>query len=102
MDKTEFGLRLAQLRQIRGLSSRDMSYALGKGHGYINNIECGVSYPAMEQFFAICEILEIEPVDFFDLTLADPSKMKRATSEFHDLTPGQLDILISTAREMKK
>ena len=34
-----FAKRLAQLRNQKGVSARDMSLSLGQGAGYINNIE---------------------------------------------------------------
>ena len=39
MEKEQFALRLAQLRQAKGVSARDMSLSLGQSAGYINNIE---------------------------------------------------------------
>lgn len=37
----EFSLRLAQLRNKKGVSARDMSLSIGQNHSYINNIENG-------------------------------------------------------------
>ena len=55
MDEKEFALRLAKLRQQRGVSARDMSLSIGQNHGYINGIELGKIMPSMTVFFYICE-----------------------------------------------
>lgn len=55
MYEDEFPLRLAQLRQQKGVSARDMSLSIGQNAGYINNIESGKALPSMSNFFYICE-----------------------------------------------
>ena len=48
MDLEEkFTKRLAQLRNQKGVSARDMSLSLGQGAGYINNIENKNNLPSM-------------------------------------------------------
>ena len=42
-----FAKRLAQLRNQKGVSARDMSLSLGQGAGYINNIENKNNLPSM-------------------------------------------------------
>ena len=37
MDEKDFSLRLAQLREKKGVSARDMSLSIGQNPGYINN-----------------------------------------------------------------
>ena len=71
-DENEFALRLSRLRNIKGVSARDMSLCLGCNASYINNIENGKALPSMKTFFAICDFLEIEPADFFDLENRNP------------------------------
>ena len=67
MTEKEFSLRLAQLREKKGVSARDMSLSMGQNPGYINNIENGKSMPSLSGIFYICEFLGIEPKDFFDI-----------------------------------
>ena len=64
MTEKEFSLRLAQLREQKGVSARDMSLSMGQNPGYINNIENGKSMPSLSGIFYICEFLNIEPKDF--------------------------------------
>lgn len=44
----EFGLRLARLRENKGVSARQMSLEIGLNKNYINSIESGRNYPNME------------------------------------------------------
>jgi len=39
MEEKDFSLRLARLREKKGVSARDMSLSIGQNPGYINNIE---------------------------------------------------------------
>lgn len=67
MIEKDFSLRLAQLRNKKGVSARDMSLTIGQNHAYINNIESGKALPSMATFFYICEYLGITPKDFLML-----------------------------------
>ena len=53
-----FALRLAQLRNKKVVSARDMSLSIGQNAGYINTIESGKAFPSMTVFFYICEYLD--------------------------------------------
>ena len=61
-----FPKRLAQLRQEKGVSARDMSLSLGQSESYINKIENNYAMPSMQGFFYICEFLGVTPAEFFD------------------------------------
>lgn len=45
MYENEFPVRLASLRNKKGVSARDMSLSIGQNAGYINNIETGKALP---------------------------------------------------------
>ena len=62
----QFSNRLYQLRMEKGVSAREMSLDLGQNESYINRIENGKSMPSFEQFFNICEYLNVTPKDFFN------------------------------------
>ena len=51
MYEDEFATRLAQLRDKKGVSARDMSLSLGQNPGYVNSIESGKALPSMTSFF---------------------------------------------------
>lgn len=71
MDEKDFSLRLAQLREKKGVSARDMSLSMGQNPGYINNIESGKSMPSLTGIFYICDYLGITPSEFFDMKPQD-------------------------------
>ncbi len=48
MDEKDFAIRLAWLREKKGVSARDMSLSIGQNPGYINNIETGKAKPSLD------------------------------------------------------
>ena len=77
----DFGRRLSQLRERKGVSARDMSLSMGQNPGYINKVENGKAMPSMEVFFYICEFLAITPSDFFDEKKKEPWKLSSESLE---------------------
>ena len=98
MTEKEFSLRIAQLREQKGVSARDMSLSMGQNPGYINNIESGKSMPSLSGIFYICEYLGIEPKDLFDLDIKSPSKANELYAIAKKLNDDQLDHLIALAK----
>lgn len=83
MDEKDFSLRLAQLREKKGISARDMSLSMGQNPGYINNIELGKSMPSLSGFLYICDYLNITPRDFFDMDSHNPSKVNEILTDLY-------------------
>lgn len=102
MTEGDFSLRLARLREEKGVSARDMSLSMGQNPGYINNIESGKSMPQLSGIFYICEYLGITPKDFFDIETKSPSKANELYSVARGLTDEQLDNLIAIAKGLRK
>lgn len=102
MTEKDFSLRLAKLREEKGVSARDMSLSMGQNPGYINNIESGKSMPYLSGIFYICEYLGITPKDFFDTDAASPSKANELYSIAKGLSNEQLDNLIALAKGLRK
>ncbi len=102
MDVKDFALRLARLREKKGVSARDMSLSIGQNAGYINNIETGKSKPSLEGFFFICEYLDVTPSEFFEMDSANPSKANELFEIAKRLTSEQLDNLIALAKGLQK
>lgn len=100
MEEKDFALRLAQLREKKGVSARDMSLSMGQNPGYINNIESGKSLPSMTGFFYICEYLGISPVDFFDFETKNPTKLHAITENLKHLSDIQLDAVAALVKEL--
>ena len=90
MNEKEFALRLAKLRQLRGVSARDMSLSMGQNHGYINNIETGKVMPSLTGFFYICEYLQVTPSEFFDTDSNDQEQIRTIAKDLKKLSPSQL------------
>ena len=102
MDEKDVALRLARLREMKGVSARDMSLSIGQNPGYINNIETGKSKPSLEGIFFICEYLGVTPSEFFDLDSANPSKASELFEIAKRLSSEQLDNLIALAKGLQK
>lgn len=91
MDEKEFSLRLAKLREKKGVSARDMSLSIGQNPGYINNIETGKSMPSLAGIFYICDYLGISPTEFFDTSSDNPARLKELTGYLKLLDDSQLE-----------
>ena len=102
MTEKDFSLRLAKLREEKGVSARDMSLSMGQNPGYINNIERGKSMPSLSGLFYICEYLGITPKDFFDTDTASPSKANELYAIAKGLSNEQLENLIALAKGLRK
>ena len=63
--------RIAQLRQQKGVSARDMSLSLGQNSSYINQIENRKALPSLQGLFYICE--------YFDIIFAFPDNKAGST-----------------------
>ena len=102
MYENEFQTRLAQLREKKGVSARDMSLSIGQNTGYINNIETGKALPSMSGFFYICEYLQLSPKDFFDTDAKNPEKLNELIKDLKKLDDKQLDSIASIVQGLVK
>ena len=102
MDKKDFAIRLARLREKKGVSARDMSLSIGQNPGYINNIETGKSKPSLEGIFFICEYLGVTPSEFFDMDSANPSKLDAIIADLKKLNDQQLDTIATLVKDLVK
>ena len=102
MYEDDFPLRLAQLRNKKGVSARDMSLSIGQNHAYINNIESGKALPSMNTFFYICEYLNITPAEFFDSDSKNPEKLRSLTEDLKKLDDKQLDSIAEIVKALAK
>ena len=102
MDEKDFSLRLARLREKKGVSARDMSLSIGQNPGYINNIETGKSMPSLTCIFYICEYLGVTPSEFFDLESTNPSKIDAIVQDMKHLDDAQLDTIAALVKGLRK
>ena len=97
-----FSKRLADLRMKKGVSARDMSLSLGQSDSYINKIENGKSFPTMQNFFYICEFLDISPKDFFDDDVKNPVALREAVSYLNKINDDQFDCVLKIIKDLAK
>ena len=100
MDEKDFGLRLARLREKKGISARDMSLSMGQNASYVNHIETGKSMPSLSGILMLCEHLEITPSEFFDTAVENPGKIKEIVSGLKKLNDSQLDTVASVVNSL--
>ena len=98
MDTKAFSMRLATLREKKGVSARDMSLSIGQNPGYINNIETGKSMPSLSGIFYICEFLGVTPSEFFDTDSANPGRLAEIVGEMKHLDDKQLETVAAVVR----
>ena len=85
-----FCLRLAKLREQKGVSAREMSLAIGQNPSYINRIENGKAFPSMQVFFYICEYLGVTP-----------AQVRALTAAFSELLPEQRQSILQLLSAFK-
>lgn len=89
-----FSQRLSELRTQKGVSARDMSLSLGQCESYINKIENQKSLPSMNVFFYICDYLDIQPKDFFDISIENPTTTNKLLAKMIKLNPKQQEHIL--------
>jgi len=97
-----FSQRLAQLREQKNVSAREMSLSIGQNSSYINRIENGKAFPSMQVFFYICEYLGITPCEFFDTKVNNPEKLNQILPNLMKLNDTQLDNISSIVEGLIK
>ena len=102
MDEKDFSLRLAQLREKKGVSARDMSLSIGQNPGYINNIESGKSMPSLSGIFYICEYLGITPSEFFDIDSKNPTRLNDVIKGLKRLRDKQSETIAALIKDTVK
>ena len=68
--------RLKKLKKKKGVTSKEMSKAIGQNEGYISQIERGHKLPSLGGFFYICEYLGVPPKYFLDDEVEHPSDLQ--------------------------
>ena len=100
MDEKDFALRVARLREKKGVSARDMSLSMGQNASYVNHIEIGKSMPSLSGIFLLCEFLELTPSELFDTEVENPGKIKEIVSGLKKLNDSQLDTVASVVNSL--
>lgn len=102
MDESFLAERLAQLREAKGVSARDMSLSIGQSANYINKIENKKTAPSMKVFYYICEYLEVTPHEFFDNGNTNPSALSEVIADLKGLDEKSLSHIAGLVKELNK
>lgn len=102
MEEKDFAIRLARLREKKGVSARDMSLSIGQNPSYINSIETGKFKPSLDGIYFICEYLGVTPSEFFDTESVNPSKLDSIIKDMKKLNDQQLEMIASLVRDLAK
>lgn len=94
--------RLAELRQGKEMSAREMSLSIGQNQNYINHIENGKMLPSMQAFLYICDYLKISPQDFFDEGNALPEEIRGLTEDLKKLDAKSLSCIIGIVKAISR
>ena len=94
--------RIQKLRDTRGVSARDLSLSCGLNAGWVNKMETKQQGFSIEGLVYICEYFNITLAEFFDEEMEQPVKLKELVTEAKGLDADSLDLLIGTAKKMKK
>lgn len=92
LDKETIGKKIRQIRKEKGLSQEELSEKIDISPRHMCTIENGNSFPSIETFIKIAEILDININDFFNLNLESSDNLR---AEIYNL------IQTSTVHELK-
>lgn len=103
MDYMEwFPRRVAELRNQKGVSARDMSLSLGQSESYVNKIENKHTLPSMAGFFYICEYFGITPDKFFNTDSASPFQSASLLAEFEKLRSDHAEHILQLMKDLNQ
>ena len=91
LDKELIGKKIRQLRIERGLSQEELSEKIDISPRHMCTIENGNTFPSIETFIKIAQILEIDINEFFNLSKINDDKLR---NEIYDL------VQISSVKEL--
>lgn len=64
--RQKIGNKLIKLRQEQNISQEKLANLAGLDRSYISRIERAIISPTMENFFKICDALDIPPYKFLE------------------------------------
>lgn len=93
-----FRERLSKFIEQKNTNEHSLSKDLGHSGSYINGITSGRSLPSFDEFLYICEILRVEPNEFFDIETKEPTLVKDLFEEVRGLNSENIRLLIEIAK----
>lgn len=86
--------RITQLRLTEdNLSERGLGQDLGRGTSYIQQVTSGKITPSLTALFQICERFSLDPKEFFDPEISNPSTFHKAIDSLKKLSEDELVLL---------
>ena len=87
--------RLVKLRELKGVTAREMSLDIGQNPSYINRIENQKSMPSIQGLYYICEYFKITPGEFFTESNENPTLANELSEKIRKMSPMQMESLKS-------
>lgn len=76
MDKKILGKQLRQIRLERGISQEQLSELIYISPRQMSIIETGNSYPSLDTFIRIAQVLEFDVNEFFNIRIKEPDELR--------------------------
>lgn len=98
MDKCTFGRCLARCRRARGITQEQLAERLHLHVNSIKNYEGGDSYPSLEHFFELIQILHlsVDRLCFDEFGLSDLGLGDEIQDKIKQLSPADKEIVTNT------
>lgn len=94
--------RITDLRIKKGVSEQKMSFELGHSGNYIQLISSGKMVPSLEEFFSICNFLEISPSLFFEENIKQPTLNQKAFNLISKISVKDLEIILPLLQRLSE
>ena len=102
MDKKYVRSRIDELRIKKNVSEYKMGLDLGKSQGYIQTITSGRTMPSMGAFFDLCAYFEIEPAEFFDPKIKNPSLIHDVINIIKEMPESDIKLFLSLLKRYQE
>ena len=100
VDKCTFGKYLAKCRRSKGITQEQLADMLHVHVNSIKNIEGGFSYPSLEHFFTLMQILHfsVDRLCYDEYGLSDLGLGGEIQDKINRLSPADKEIVTNTLR----
>jgi len=90
--------RIQELLSQMNVTEYKMSLDLGKSRAYIQNITSGRALPSLSEFLKICDYLGVEPKEFFDTELENPTLINELVDGTRKLNGDQAEAVLNVVK----
>ncbi len=92
--------RITQLRLRRDMSERELSLAIGKSGGYIQNVCSGVINPSLVPLLEIICYFDLTPEEFFNPGIHNSDLWNQTKTSLTKLSDDDLKAILSIIQRM--